>query len=65
MRRPTCWPAGSPPYPPDRGAWSSALIDSFFDGERVAYGVLAVVVGVIAGWGALTLTDSKETEEAH
>jgi len=47
------------------GAWGSALVQSFFDGERVAYGVLAAVVGVIATWGALTLTDSRETEEAH
>ncbi|GAA1905297.1 MFS transporter [Williamsia serinedens] len=41
------------------GAWGSALVDSFFHGERITYGVLAVVVGVIAGFGALTLTDSR------
>jgi len=47
------------------GAWSSDLIQSFFDGERVAYGVLAVVVGLVAGLGALTLSDSRDVEEAH
>jgi len=47
------------------GTWSGDLVQSFFDGERVAYGVLAVVVGVIAAWGALTLTDSRAVEEAH
>jgi EmrB/QacA subfamily drug resistance transporter len=47
------------------GVWSSDLVHSFFHGERVTYGVLAVIVGVIAGFGALTLTDSRETEEAH
>ncbi|WP_418057602.1 MFS transporter [Pimelobacter simplex] len=45
------------------GVWSSELVASFFRGERVIYGVLAVVVGIVAGWGALTLTDSRVTEE--
>ncbi|HEX7740519.1 MAG TPA: MFS transporter [Marmoricola sp.] len=45
------------------GTWSSALVASFFHGERVTYAVLAVVVGVIGIWGALTLTDSKSVEE--
>ncbi|GEE03866.1 MFS transporter [Gordonia spumicola] len=45
------------------GAWSHDLVESFFDGERVAYAVLAVVVGAIAGWGALTLTDSRDVDE--
>jgi hypothetical protein len=40
-------------------------VASFFHGERITYAVLAVVVGVIAGWGALTLTDSHSTEEPH
>jgi MFS family permease len=44
------------------GAWSSALVESFFHGERVTYAVLAVVVGVIAAVGALTLTDSRDVE---
>lgn len=36
---------------------------SFFHGERVTYAVLAAVAGLVAGWGALTLTDSCATEE--
>ena len=46
------------------GVWSSELVPSFFHGERITYGVLAVVVGLIAAVGALTLTDSRSTEEA-
>ena len=45
------------------GTWSSALVESFFHGERVTYAVLAVVVGVVTAAGALTLTDSRTTEE--
>jgi EmrB/QacA subfamily drug resistance transporter len=45
------------------GVWSDALVSSFFHGERVAFLALAGVVGVIAGWGSLTLTDSHATEE--
>jgi MFS family permease len=45
------------------GTWSSALVASFFHGERVTYAALAVIVGLVAGWGALTLTDSHATEE--
>jgi len=45
------------------GTWSSDLVASFFHGERVTYAVLAVIVGLVAGWGALTLTDSRSTEE--
>jgi EmrB/QacA subfamily drug resistance transporter len=45
------------------GTWGDALVHSFFHGERIAYAVLAVVVGVIAAAGALTLTDSRTTEE--
>ena len=47
------------------GTWSSELVASFFHGERVTYAALAVIVGLVAGWGALTLTDSRSTEEAH
>jgi hypothetical protein len=47
------------------GRWSGALVDSFFSGERVTYAALAVVVGLVAGWGALTLTDSRATDEPH
>jgi len=45
------------------GTWSRDLVASFFHGERVAYALLAVVVGLVAAWGALTLTDSHATEE--
>ncbi|WGL51359.1 MFS transporter [Nocardioides sp. BP30] len=45
------------------GTWSSALVASFFHGERVTYAVLAAVVGVIAIGGALTLTDSRSADE--
>jgi EmrB/QacA subfamily drug resistance transporter len=47
------------------GTWSADLVASFFHGERITYGVLAVVVGLIAGAGALTLTDSHSMEEAE
>lgn len=47
------------------GTWSHDLVQSFFHGERVTYGVLAIVVGLVAGYGAWTLTDSRSTEEAH
>ncbi|MFF7328550.1 MFS transporter [Streptomyces sp. NPDC008150] len=46
------------------GTWSGALVSSFFHGERITYGVLAVIVGLVAAGGALTLTDSRSTEEA-
>lgn len=45
------------------GEWSSPLVSSYLHGEHIAFLVLAVVVGVIAGWGSLTLTDSRATEE--
>ncbi|BBA98987.1 putative transmembrane efflux protein [Actinacidiphila reveromycinica] len=45
------------------GTWSGDLVASFFHGERVAYGLLAVVVGLIAGVGALSLTNSHSVEE--
>ncbi len=47
------------------GAWSSDLVASFFHGEQVIYAALAVIVGLVAGWGAFTLTDSRSVEEAH
>ncbi|MFD3889404.1 MFS transporter [Streptomyces microflavus] len=46
------------------GVWSSGLVASFFHGERIAYAVLAVAVGLIATAGALSLTDSRSVEEA-
>ena len=45
------------------GVWSSSLVESFFHGERITYAVLAVVVGLITAGGALTLTNSRSTEE--
>jgi MFS family permease len=45
------------------GTWSSALVASFFHGERVTYAVLAAAVGLIAAFGALSLTDSHSVEE--
>ncbi|UJP09107.1 MFS transporter [Microbacterium sp. KUDC0406] len=45
------------------GAWSPELVASFFRGERAIFGILAVAVGLIAGVGALTLTDSRATDE--
>lgn len=45
------------------GTWSDSLVASFFHGERIAYGALAVVVGLVAAAGALTLTDSHAVEE--
>jgi EmrB/QacA subfamily drug resistance transporter len=39
------------------GVWSNRLVASYFHGERITYAVLAVVVGLVASWGALTLTD--------
>ncbi|WP_345751101.1 MFS transporter [Microbacterium rhizophilus] len=47
------------------GVWPAELVATFFHGERVTFAILAVVVGVIAAVGALTLTDSRNTEEAH
>jgi EmrB/QacA subfamily drug resistance transporter len=47
------------------GAWSGALVAAYFHGERVTFAVLAVVVALVAGLGALTLTDSRSVEEPH
>ena len=46
------------------GVWSPGLVQSFFDGERITYAVLAAVVGVIATIGALSLTSSHSVEES-
>lgn len=45
------------------GAWSPDLVASFFHGEQITYAVLSVVVGLVAACGALSLTDSRATEE--
>jgi EmrB/QacA subfamily drug resistance transporter len=47
------------------GVWSSHLVASFFHGERVTFLALAVIVAVLAGWGALTLSDSHDVDEPH
>jgi EmrB/QacA subfamily drug resistance transporter len=45
------------------GTWSAELVASFFHSEQIIYGVLAVIVGLVAGGGALTLTDSLTMDE--
>ncbi|MFG3490093.1 MFS transporter [Streptomyces sp. NPDC047972] len=45
------------------GTWSGDLVASFFHGERITYALLAIVVGLIAAGGALSLTDSRSVEE--
>jgi uncharacterized membrane protein YraQ (UPF0718 family) len=45
------------------GTWSHSLVASFFHGERITFAIVAVVVGIVAAGGALTLTDSHSTEE--
>ena len=47
------------------GVWSSALVTAYFHGERVAYLVLTVLVGLVAVLGALTMDDSRSAEEHH
>ena len=45
------------------GAWSPELVHAYFGGERITYLAVAVLVGVIATAGSLSLTDSHVTEE--
>jgi MFS family permease len=45
------------------GAWTPALVASFFHGEQIVFIILAVAVGLIAGIGALTLTNSHDVDE--
>jgi hypothetical protein len=45
------------------GTRSNDLVASFFHGERITYAVLAIVVGLVAAGGAMTLTDSRATDE--
>ncbi|WP_335981037.1 MFS transporter [Streptomyces sp. CA2R106] len=47
------------------GTWSRSLVESFFHGERITYGVIAVAVGLIAAGGSLSLTNSHSVEEHH
>src|SRR6185436_10746934 len=34
------------------GTWGADLLEKFFHGERITYLILAVVVGLVAAWGA-------------
>ncbi|MEX3515300.1 MULTISPECIES: MFS transporter [unclassified Corynebacterium] len=45
------------------GAWSAEFTDTFFGGEQVIFVVLAVLVGLVAGYGCSTLTDSRTADE--
>lgn len=45
------------------GAWSPDLVQSYFADERIAYLAVAVLVGVIATVGSMSLTNSHATEE--
>lgn len=45
------------------GTWGPATVASFLAGERAAYTVLALLVGLVALYGANTLTDSRATDE--
>ncbi|MDM7831873.1 MFS transporter [Cellulomonas edaphi] len=47
------------------GAWGADLVASFFHGERIVYLALAVLVGLLAGAGALTLSSSRSVDEQH
>lgn len=47
------------------GLWNTDLVASFFHGERISFILLAVVVGIIAGWGAFTLTNARTVEDNH
>ena len=47
------------------GAWSPALVTSYFHGERVAYLVLTALVGAVAVLGAHTLDNSRTTDDRH
>lgn len=45
------------------GVWGPDLVATYFAGERVIFIVLAVAAGLVAAWGALTLTDSRSVDE--
>nr|AIA19090.1 Tetracycline_Resistance_MFS_Efflux_Pump [uncultured bacterium] len=45
------------------GTWGADLLETFFRGERITYLVLALIVGVVATWGASTLTNSRAVDE--
>ncbi|WP_029288367.1 tetracycline resistance MFS efflux pump [Cellulomonas sp. HZM] len=45
------------------GTWGADLVQSFFHGERIVYVTLAVLVGIVAGAGALSLSSSRSVDE--
>jgi EmrB/QacA subfamily drug resistance transporter len=45
------------------GLWGDELVASFFHGERITYIVLAAIVGVVATYGSMNLSDSHATDE--
>jgi hypothetical protein len=45
------------------GTWTDDLVASFFHGERVVLTTLAVVVGLLVGAGALSLSSSRAVDE--
>jgi hypothetical protein len=45
------------------GTWTADLVASFFHGERVVLTTLAVVVGLLVGAGALSLSSSRAVDE--
>ena len=45
------------------GAWSSQLAQSLFHGERITFLALAAIVGLIATYGSLSLTDTRSTSD--
>jgi uncharacterized membrane protein YraQ (UPF0718 family) len=47
------------------GTWSPDLVHAYFAGERITYLAVAVLVGVIATFGSLALTDSRTAEEVR
>jgi EmrB/QacA subfamily drug resistance transporter len=45
------------------GHWNSELVHTLFHSERITFLVIAAIVGAVATFGSLTLTDSHSTEE--
>ena len=44
---------------------AAAAVQDFLHGERLAFTVMAVLVGVLTLWGSSRLTDSRTSEEQH
>jgi EmrB/QacA subfamily drug resistance transporter len=45
------------------GHWNSELVHTLFHSERITFLVIAAIVGAVATFGSLKLTDSHSTEE--